>query len=353
MKTNKTLYNDQKGLVSIIVTMVLIILMTLVVLAMSQNSNREQRQALDRQLSDQAFYNAESGINDWADYLYSHPSAPFEKKNNCETDGAKLVGYPAGVPVPNIDNDTNKYTCILYDKAPPSVVFDVLSISDSKVVPIQTTDTSGNPIALKQLKFEWSSVDTVPNLTGCNLTATSTLPKTIPNCTVGGLRMDLIKVGNSRDNIIDNNYTAYVLPGKLVGALAYAAGRQGEIGQAICSNATKKCNFTLNVGSATPTDVFTLHLESLYKDNKAVTITGLGGTLGTTPVRFNNAQIMIDSTGKANDVLRRVQVRIPAATQYDYPKSSAIKTTQSVCKLITVTGPPGAPVVNSDARCSN
>ena len=44
---------NQQGLVSIVVTMLLILVMTLVVLGMSRNSIREQRQALDRQLSDQ------------------------------------------------------------------------------------------------------------------------------------------------------------------------------------------------------------------------------------------------------------------------------------------------------------
>ena len=60
----KQLQKDQNGIASIIIVVVIILILTLVVLAMSRNANREQRQALDRQLSSAAFYAAESGIND-------------------------------------------------------------------------------------------------------------------------------------------------------------------------------------------------------------------------------------------------------------------------------------------------
>lgn len=60
-------------------------------------------------------------------------------------------------------------------------------------------------------------------------------------------------------------------------------------------------------------------------------------------VAFANAQVLVDSTGKANDVLRRIQVRLPFNPQPIRPEAS-IQTQEPICKLYTVIGP----AVNSD-----
>lgn len=80
MRSNmKPIKSDERGVVAIIVAVLLMTVLSLIVLATSQNSTREQRETIDRQLSDQAFYNAETGINDVANYLYTtrnDPSVP-------------------------------------------------------------------------------------------------------------------------------------------------------------------------------------------------------------------------------------------------------------------------------------
>jgi Tfp pilus assembly protein PilX len=68
------LRKDQEGMVSIIVTMIIMVLLGLIVLGFAQLSRREQRQSLDRQLAVQAQYAAESGINQAADYVRSNPT---------------------------------------------------------------------------------------------------------------------------------------------------------------------------------------------------------------------------------------------------------------------------------------
>lgn len=62
MKTKNNLNNNQSGIASMVIVILIMTLLTLIVLAMTQNSNREQRQALDRQLNSQALYAAESGL---------------------------------------------------------------------------------------------------------------------------------------------------------------------------------------------------------------------------------------------------------------------------------------------------
>lgn len=349
MKTTKvSLGSNQKGMVSIIVTMILIIVMTLIVLAMAQNSNREQRQSLDRQLSDQAFYNAESGINDWAKYLYDNPTAPAEK-TTCEVPSA-AAGYPGTIPTSQIDGTSgvNSYSCLLYNKAPTSIEFDDLNTSDSIVVPIEPSGSS-----LAMLTFKWRAASGTTNVSGCNINnpASGNIPTSLPaNCNVGGLRIDLVNPSGNRNTIMNNNFPAYLLPGSggVAGTMTYSTGNianQGVIGQAKCigSDCQLKINSGLNLASGSR---LFLHIKSLYSMND-VTITGCtvvaasgqecaSNVAAGSLVKFNNAQIMIDSTGKSNDILRRVQVRVPAQSQYDNSGSYSLKTTQSICKLVTI-----------------
>lgn len=332
IKKYTKIHQNQSGAVSMIVTILIMLLITLIVLAMSQNANNEQRQALDRQLSDQAFYNAESGINDTASYLY-------EKRNDttvplASTSDCNFKPYPAAVPNGEIDGPTgvNKYTCILYDKAPTTLVFDDVGTADSKVVPIEPA-VGG----LSNLTISWDDqANPNSNVSNCNFVVPNTkLPPSLPpGCEIGGVRVDLIPpispAVNNRDGLNKATLSAFLLPGTSGGSLAFNGAypeNQGAIGIAKCSNASsRRCKITLN--NIPPK--FTLHIKSLYKGTD-INIEGFNGAA----VRFNNAQIMIDSTGRANDVLRRMQVRVPAQPQFRHAEF-VIQAKDSVCKIIDV-----------------
>ena len=62
--SDKDFQQDEQGIVAIVVTMIIMIILTLIVTGFAQLARREQRATLDRQLASQAFYAAESGIND-------------------------------------------------------------------------------------------------------------------------------------------------------------------------------------------------------------------------------------------------------------------------------------------------
>jgi hypothetical protein len=320
-------------MVSIIVTMVLIMIMTLVVISMSENANREQRQSIDRQLSDQAFYNAESGINDWANYLYQNPTA-VAQKSTCEPQAPPAAGFTE-----NIDTDgSNKYSCVFYDKSPRSIEFDNLSISDSSVIALQPDNN------INQLIFKWRPADGDGRVDGCNFNGTTFARQLPANCEVGGLRIDLVDSAGTRSQVAANSFAAYALPrASGAGVMTFGTGQKGAVGVANCSNG--ECTLRLNSPGILSGARKFLHIKSLYADND-VTITGcrnssatncdLTSGNGNQLVRFNNAQIELDVTGKSLDVLRRIKVRVPAQSQYDNAGSFSLKTTQSICKLITV-----------------
>jgi hypothetical protein len=330
-KLKQTLTNDQKGMASIIVAVTLMLIISLIVLAMSQNTQNEQRQALDRQLSDQAFYNAESGINDVAYYLYSNPNAAVDK-TDCNTSLGNIsnqIDGPDGV---------NKYTCVLYDKAPKSLQYDNLSISSPKIIPIQTVNDSGATAALERLTISWDDADNRDgNISGgCNFGSGS--PALPTSCDYGGVRVELISPALNRDAMRERSLIAFLLPNNgavggdiAVGGLGYP-NSQGLIQATNCSNtdaAMRRCSKTITqIGTGN----LYLSIRSLYRPIN-VTITGVDSF--NNALRFKDTQIVVDSTGKANDVLRRVQVRIPAKNQYVYP-GFALQSKDSICKVLNV-----------------
>ena len=62
-KKQQAIARNQDGLVSIIIVVILMIVISIIVLSFAKVVRNEQRQTLDRQLSTQAYYAAESGVN--------------------------------------------------------------------------------------------------------------------------------------------------------------------------------------------------------------------------------------------------------------------------------------------------
>lgn len=339
---NKQMRSNQDGIVAIVVAITITIIISLMILAISQNANREQRQALDRQLSDQAFYNAESGINDVTNYLYTTPLAPIDE-DKCLSLTSKIA-YDLDDP-----SGTNKYTCLLYNKAPKTIIYDSLSLSSPKVVPIQPVNEADNPVTLASLTLSWDDANdrNASIIDDCNFMGGA--PELPTKCDHGGLRLEIVSLAGAdkRDTIRQRSFSAFLLPttssttssNLSISPLSYPDS-QGIISPSKCANSpvagARRCSKTI-------TDInlpsLFLSLRSLYRP---VSLTISGKDTNGNEVRFKNTQIVIDSTGKASDVLRRVQVRVPATSQYSYP-GFALQSRDSICKVLKVTKDDGEP----------
>jgi hypothetical protein len=335
------LYDDQSGMVSIIVAMLIMFLLTLTVLAMSHNANREQRQALDRQLSSEAFYAAESGIGDTIDYIRQTPGANVEKLTDC---GPLSPAYSN-----QIDGELVKYSCILYDKHPTTLDYGKIDTDKAEMIPLQSAT------GLKTLIINWQQADGSGNVSGCPTHVAGDTFKPAAtwsvDCSAGMLRQELISLQDlNRDALINNDSIVYIFPQNaatapgLLGTNGYGAlgpANQGSVVRGSCSNPPaadihfakpKLCYYqTTNINLAANQRMY-LRLRSIYKAN-TVSIAGIDAS--GNPVKFENAQIVIDSTGKANDVLKRLQVRVPVQTEYA-TDDFGIHTADDVCKLLGV-----------------
>src|SRR5260370_15103164 len=78
----------EAGIVSIMVTMITMIVISLIVLGFADIARNEQRNSLDDQLSTQAYYAAESGVNDARAVMEAMVAAgnPVLSKNICPDD---------------------------------------------------------------------------------------------------------------------------------------------------------------------------------------------------------------------------------------------------------------------------
>src|SRR5687768_8797387 len=101
--------HTQQGMAAIFVTMIMMIVISLIVLGFAQVSRREARDSLDRQLSTQAYFAAETGVNDAVEVIKSSGAGSIPEKTSCEYSGPE---YDASKAV--IDSTNNvSYTCLL------------------------------------------------------------------------------------------------------------------------------------------------------------------------------------------------------------------------------------------------
>lgn len=334
-----------------VIVILIMTLLSLVVISMTKNANREQRQALDRQLSSQAFYAAESGINDAKDYYAKHANDPVnpapEEKNDC----GPLSGASAGDQFPGhssqVGSDVNVYSCVLYDAKPNSLVFSDINTDTGAVMPIE--DKNGSVI--RSLTFTWKRPNnTTYNFSGC---PSSGFPRELTDCDAGMLRLELIDpAATTRADFIAKDFLSFISPSSSGASNPaspnYSAGlgtaNQGVVWRGGCTNGTDgKCSITVNNINR---NKLLLHLRSLYNNNY-VDVTGV--TTTGDRIEFENGQMMIDSTGRAVDSSKRIQVRSPLNNYGNgvYPEF-ALQTADGICKLLQVI-PAGFP----DAQSSN
>ncbi len=334
-------FKDQSGLVSIMVASVLMVIMALITLGFTRLVSNEQRQSIDDQLSKQAFYAAESGIN-----LVSE-NVDFEDMENQSKDDCNvndpLYDVNNGVVVDgNVEAEDVEITCILIDPTPTDIRFDNDSIvSDkSRVIPISTNATASN------ITFSWGDSNPAHSDPGpCStnfLTNDSTLPlnpaeqwnrKAI-------LKLDLIRIPTtgtfSRDDLINTNqFSAIMLPcnggaGTVVFDDAVQPSGKGRVVHAACTTAPEyECSVTI---SGVNSSNMYARFNSIYGAvNVRVTATGASAE----PLYFSDVQAIVDSTGRSKDVFRRLQARVPLYDSFQYP-NAALQTLEDVCKLYTV-----------------
>ena len=323
---SRRVVRNQSGLVSIMVTMIMMLVITLIVLGFSQVSRREQRQSLDRQLSTQAFFAAESAVNDARQKIKQDIVATGEahEKTVCEPDS----NYTTSATI-DTANEVS-YPCLLVSTRLNSLTASVSAGGRSINIPIEPSGT------MQRLHINWNAAPAPTNQGDVASNCQSNNKFQAKNdwdCPYGLLRADIVPTGPplSRDSMQTGQRTMFFYPTPNASTFSQDwATANGAIPELACKVETG-CDIDIN---GIPSGNYALRLSSQYKSG-VVTITAYGA--GTTPLELRNAQILIDATGKARDVMRRIQVRLPLTPSGATP-DYAIESASSICKRFEVSG---------------
>jgi Tfp pilus assembly protein PilX len=317
---------DQRGVVSITVTMILMVVLSLLVIGFAQVSRRNQRQAFDQQLSTQAFYAAESGINAARNAIkLAGVGAAVPAKNSCTTGTGVFASLDGKVK----DDSGVTYSCLLINPAPNTLTFNNGSINDkSTVIPLNAATGE-----LTSIRLVWypSKANTMPDCPDSSLKAFT--HKDSWACGYGVLRFDLVPITSSMsvNSVSDAAMSTFAVPTKGGNnTMAYAPGSGNDTKDVKCTNDQCELTITIAPGSAS----MYMRIRSIYLATEKLEISG---ATASGPVGLTGAQALIDSTGKAQDVLRRVQVRVPiSGSNRNQASDYAIQTRDSLCKRFAV-----------------
>lgn len=317
---------NQQGMVSIVITIILMVVITLIVLSFAKISRREQRNALDRQLSTQAFYAAESGVNDARaaidSWVINDGRFSTDYTDSCTTFAA-VAGAPVALATPLVSSSAASYTCLFVDASPNKLIY--AESQEQRIIPVR--NRSG---AINTIEIYWDNGNANGGFTGCLPVADH--PAAWPaNCDAPILRVELV---DSIDFTSSKAFFMYPNVSIVPGTISYAL-LSGEKVQANCAgNAPgtpfpNRCKIQItNLGGSQ----YYLRVKALY-DQAALTITANDGV-----AQLVGAQTMIDSTGKASDVERRIQVRVNLGNQTDNVPTFGLEGTDKICKKFTLNG---------------
>ena len=196
----KSILNSQSGYASFVITLVTIILVSLIVVAFATNSRSDQKNTLGNTLATQAYYAAESGINDafavvQTDINHQQPIAS-STSGTC-------------TPNPYVSTKSNylnnggqvQYSCLVVNATPNSLGYQDVAPGQGQTIPI----TTSQPISYIDVSWEYqsSSVNGSPlNFSSCPSsqppgahfpTAGNYTPA---SCGAGVLQLDVISASN-------------------------------------------------------------------------------------------------------------------------------------------------------------
>lgn len=332
----KSIQSDQQGMVAIAVTSVLMVVISLIVMGYSQSIRNEQRQALDNQLSTQAFYAAESGVN----LAQSKINSTLGGDVNADIKKSECKGNALGIDPDSdykIDSSTgSEITCLLVSSESTEQVFQSVG-SEAKA-----TRVYANGGGIDNIVFSWES-DSSKDLGSCTGGSALDAART---CKQPILRIDIVPLSPSmsQTGLQNSQYTAFLSPrggGTLTGT-AYApnASQSMSTSPSIVSSSCglglgdKLCAVRVT-GLADSGTGFAVRMISLY-GNSNVSIS----SQSPTGKRLINGQYTIDSTAKAVDVVRRVQVRLSSlgkdSVTWAIGASGDGSSKSGVCKLYKI-----------------
>ncbi len=347
-RLNNTKLNE-KGFASIVIALILIIILALFTIGFAQLARREQQTALDKQKATQANYAAESGINDaYKDIMsgaINDANTSGAYANKCLTGATASSGtksLPAGALTAkqNINNNTGVgYTCLLVQLNTDTLQFNNVLPNSGRHMLFTTKDPLNN------LTISWGSATGrttfAPNLDPAN----PTLPPIgnwsyppVVEFSLTPIPPDLSTKPDPNGYLRDNTFTFYAYPSSGgSNSVNFDPANQGQVVSGDCSGSgSYPCSVNLNnLGG----NQFVLHFTDYYDSSNILMCANTATCPGSGGTTFSGEPV-IDVTGKARDVLKRLRVRVlinngqPGVPDDNAPLPNGAIEAQNLCKRI-------------------
>ena len=303
------LSRNKNGFASIVVSLILVLVFSLITLGFAQIARREQQNSLNQQLSTQANFAAESAVNRVVKQLNTNS---FSDIGNCDNTTYSNLGSSAG---------TNgvKVTCVLLNTT---------SVKDYQ----STFNPNGNYFVIDvgdgnnaaSFSFKWQNPKS-----NSVLSNTSTNPVNDSNYKAPSIVQisitPLKDTEYSRSCLINKTYNMFIYPSSSTPQTSYnslstascsSSNNVASKYTASCSTSTGTCEYKFNNNNNGTSKYLFSMIAPYARADTTFTLTANKTAYGSglpTPEANSlyNTQAEIDVTAKAQDVVKRIKVRVP------------------------------------------
>ena len=340
--SRNNLRDNQKGIMSIIVALVFIMILGLIVVSFGLASRSQNKQTVDNQLSTASYYAAQSGINEILKQISSN--SYIADSTTCQTSTISALIFT---------NNNSKITCIKVTESTASLLYNNVDTSVSQISNISSLYTTAAVPALYlgayDLTITWNNHDDTGSNTACPiaLSRQSISAWKSSGCGAGILKLDLsVDPSQATSRSLLNSYSENIFlyptkSGPQSANYQYNAGNPAPISVLGGVSGTRE-SATIHCSNANSSPFLLgallpctwLNLRSLYA-SQDVTITA--STPGGSALAFKDSQISIDVTAVTSNVARRVVETASVFTQVPNNTSNfALQTESTICKLLQV-----------------
>lgn len=354
-------YRKQQGAVSLFIVIFTALLITIITVSFMQLMVRDQRQAMYSDLSDSAYDSAVAGVEDAKRALLVQQDCVGDSSTKCENVRRAINAHECstlstvlgtdGTVTQSVGDEKleQAYTCVKITENTEDYLGSIDSDSAAKLIPLRGTG-SFNKITVSWALSKNGGTITLPDAGVISLPQKgSDWPESRPAL----MRVQLINGQGSfkLEQLDSSGYsnTLFLYPSK-GGTVESASmdfaldGRRdaarGEPQPVQCHedvpSGAYACKVTLAIGrTVQPGDQAFLNLMALYN----ATDYRIELVNDTARVPFAGVQPEVDSTGRANDLFRRVVSRVELNNTFTYPVA-ALEVRNNICKNFSITTEP-------------
>ncbi len=321
----KQIHNKQSGMTAIMLAMFLAIVISLLAVGFGTLVRKDQTATLDKTLSYQAQYAAESGINKIISYIDSTPTPATRQEcngdlsNPAETNAAPPTSFNIGQA---------QITCAVWD----------FNLKETVATPSKDKSFTGGFTNVNSINVKWQSNGGVYD------PASPSLPGNLED------NKPVISMSIAQKDNFNTIKHYYIVPTAEVNSYTvYSPGYSFEtvpaIANATCDTASKNCSIKVDGFNISTEYLVNLSFLNYSDDSGSITIDSTGEYKNTT-------QYKIDVNAKAQDITKRVIVYYSKENSGG-PSSVLNVSSSGMCKNYQVDGMSNNNAADGASVCPN